>query len=638
MNKKRWSEIINLLLDGETISSEMLAKKLKLSSRTVRNELKMLKSILDKGGAQLYSKTKVGYYLIINDQTVFKRFLSYLNDSKIIPDTAQERIQFLLETLLANNERYIKLEDLCDQLYISRSSLSADLKNVREMLEDYNLQLLTRPGYGIKVEGNEFDLRLCIASHTIRRIEQDDTHDQSSLRLIADCIQNGLKDTELKLSEMSYQNLIVHIFIALKRIEEGCYVPLSNEQMKTIKHDLEYPYAAMIVKQLTACFAIAIPEPEIGYIAIHLASKRIIEEPINNGNFVINSEVVDIVDQMLDEVKRSYDIDLHNDLELRMIMAMHLIPLKVRLRYDMNLKNPLLKDIKTLYTFSYMLAVSACSVLEKEYHKHIQEDEIGYIALHISLALERRKNHRLKKNIVIVCSTGRGSAQLLEWKFREKFGQYLNRIETCDVLQMEKFDLNDFDYVVSTVPIPFPIIRPIFHIPLFIEEKDVQAISNILSRNTDSSWKNIFDEKLFLSGLNAETKESVIAQMVDRIKEVRKIPDNFYELVLERERLAVTEFGNLVAIPHPNAAVSDQTFVCIAILNKPIRWDKQKVQFVYMLSLKTPVDDDIRYFTRISSKLLFDNKYINEMIRSPKYSTLMLLLSSIENEIEEQNG
>jgi len=66
-----------------------------------------------------------------------------------------------------------------------------------------------------------------------------------------------------------------------------------------------------------------------------------------------------------------------------------------------------------------MLAVSACEVLARQFAGPVPEDEIGYIAMHFSLALERRRVID-KKNVVIVCSTGGGSARLLVWKFEEE--------------------------------------------------------------------------------------------------------------------------------------------------------------------------------------------------------------------------
>lgn len=634
MSNKRWLDILDNLSDIDPVTSEEMALKLGLSSRTIRKEMSELKSVIEKHGAVIASKTNAGYLLRIQDTKKYEHFIQSLSNNNPVPENSQERIQYLLETLLANDQ-YVKMEDLCEQMYVSRSSLTADLRAVRKQLSEYNLKLIAKPSYGIRVVGEEFNLRLCIAASTIGRIEKnEDLEIRNLLTKINDCIQEGLKDSSLRICDITYQNLVVHIYIALKRIQEQCHVPLAKEQLGSIAEEIEYDYAKKIVQLLEKTFSITIPNAEIGYIAIHLASKRIIEHTELNDNFVIDSGVNDVVTRMLNEIEHSYNIRFHDDFELRMVLAMHLIPFSVRMKYDMSLKNPLLKEIKTRYTLAYMVAVTACEVLKNTYHNEVNEHEIGYFALHFNLALERKRSEVIKHNIVIVCSTGRGSAQMLVYRMREEFGKYLNHIETCDVFEINNFDFTNIDYIITTVPIPYQMPRPVLMVQVFFEEKDIMAIHNLLHDKNLTSLQKYFHPDLFISNLAADNKEEAIQIMVDKIKTVKTIPNNFFNLVMERENLAFTAFGNKVAIPHPNMAVTDETFVCVAVLKKAILWDNQKVQFIFMLSLKKNTDENLQYFSKITSKLLFSAEGINEIIKKPEYSVFMNMLGAIEKDIE----
>lgn len=110
----------------------------------------------------------------------------------------------------------------------------------------------------------------------------------------------------------------------------------------------EYNMARLIVEGLSKEFNVDFQDDEIGYIAIHLAAKRIVSiDETENGNVIINGEVYEIVSHMLRAVYDSYHIDLMDDLELRMMLALHLVPFGVRMAYDLVLHNPLLVDIKT---------------------------------------------------------------------------------------------------------------------------------------------------------------------------------------------------------------------------------------------------------------------------------------------------
>ncbi|TDW14714.1 HTH domain-containing protein [Breznakia blatticola] len=193
---KRWIDIMEYLTKHKVATSEAMAQALYVSPKTIQNEIKKLGEILQDYGATIISKQRIGYSLVVNDEKKLHNFMLEINQEIMNhPMTKEDRIQFQLELLLLNNDKYIKVEDIADQLYISKSSVSQDLKEVRTILEEFNLTLITRPNYGIKVEGKEFDFRLCTASHTIKRLDfnyQEDTNEQ--VRKINLCVSKHLNE------------------------------------------------------------------------------------------------------------------------------------------------------------------------------------------------------------------------------------------------------------------------------------------------------------------------------------------------------------------------------------------------------------------------------------------------------------
>lgn len=132
-----------------------------------------------------------------------------------------------------------------------------------------------------------------------------------------------------------------------------------------------------------------------------------------------------MVSQMLDAVYEAFLFDFRSDLELRMNLAQHIVPLAVRLQYNMKLKNPLLKDIKARFPMAYAIALHSSSILTERYGHELKDDEVGYLALAFALAIERQNTELPKKNILIVCASGKGSAQLLHYRYRQEFGSYV---------------------------------------------------------------------------------------------------------------------------------------------------------------------------------------------------------------------
>ncbi|MDB7983493.1 helix-turn-helix domain-containing protein [Faecalicoccus pleomorphus] len=76
-------------------------------------------------------------------------------------------------------------EKLCDRLYIDQSTLSRCLKEVRNKLSQYNLELISRLGYGLKVQGDKLDVHLYMAnSSSVHIFTSKEGYKVSFFRLI----------------------------------------------------------------------------------------------------------------------------------------------------------------------------------------------------------------------------------------------------------------------------------------------------------------------------------------------------------------------------------------------------------------------------------------------------------------------
>lgn len=645
IKEKRFIELLNILLDGQYKNSEELSNEINVSSRTIRNDIKELNVILKNSGAEIIAKPKLGNLLNIYDKKGFDKFFYELKhmvepNVKILIDP-EDRSKYLLNYLL-NEKDYVKIDDLSEKIYVSKSTLTSDLKLVRKMLKEFNLTLNSKPNHGIKINGSEFNIRLCIAKYLINSmgVINEEVKGNEIIKQIENILLNEIANSSIRLSDIAFRNLIIHIYISIIRINNSNSISINKSYLDKEKYAEEIEVSKRIISRLENELEISFPERENEYVAIHLAGKKIVDLSglSTEGNLVISSDINEIVTYMLSLVYEALKIDFRNDFELIMMLSLHLISLKVRLEYDMTMKNPLLGEIKRNQSFAYMIANQACDVLREKYNKFISEDEVAYFALHFSLALERKRTRYSKKNILIVCSSGRGSAKFLIYKIRSEFGSYINNIETADLYSLKNYDFTNIDYVITTINIKFSIPRPILEVNCFFESSDLKAIKRLLTDENKSEIINYFSEDLFFTDMEFYSKEEVLKFMCKKIKDIKDVPSNIYSMVMKREALAVTEFGNMVAIPHPYKAVCKETFVAICILKKPIKWDMKKVQFVFLMCIENNDEKDLSKFYQTTSKLLTNKCYITELIKKKEYSVLNKLLSVIEEEEGEVNG
>lgn len=616
------------------ITATQLASEVGASEKTVRTRIKELNEELKEHGAQIHSRRNAGFCLRIDDVDAYEAWRKQsMAITEALPATSAERVQYLLAYLL-NHSDYIKLDDLSQFLYISRNSLTADLKQVEHMLKLYDLSIDRRPSYGIRIEGSEFNRRICIANCLLKRerMGMDLDKQKQDMKRLADILKDVLQECKLNLSETAFESLVLHLYVANGRIQRNCPVDFSpeakEEACKNLR-DYAMEAAVKIAQKVEQVMGIRYSDQELFYLAIHVDGKTFPDSSKHKPNLVITERIDKLVLQMLTAVYEGNGIDFRDNLELRMSLNQHMVPFDIRMKYGIPMHNPLLDEIKKEYAFAYAIAATACTVLRQYYNKKIPEDETGYFALLFALANEKKDRQLGRKNIVVVCISGRGSSQLFLYKYRQAFGKYINQIYECTVFDLETFDFKgkEIAYVFTTVPLSCELPAPVFEVSQFLSSEEVENYRRLFERGDMDFLRRYYDERLFMGRLQGETKEEVLEKMCAHIRTVRELPNGFLKSVLLRERMGQTDFGNLVAIAHPHRIMTKEPFVAAAVLEKPIWWGHNQVQVVFLAAMsEKKAEEDIERFYQATTDFVFNADAVQQLIASPDYATLLRLL------------
>lgn len=159
----RLATILSCLIDADNpVKGEWLAGETGVTSRTVRNDIKLLNDLLSRNGAHIHTVRGAGYELRISDPPVFGGWSRQQLTASPGPFVSPaDRTTYIIRTLLLA-EGYLKIEELADLLYVSTSTIQNDLKDVKAALGTHGLELQKRPNYGLQISGREFPLRLCM--------------------------------------------------------------------------------------------------------------------------------------------------------------------------------------------------------------------------------------------------------------------------------------------------------------------------------------------------------------------------------------------------------------------------------------------------------------------------------------------
>ena len=617
-------KILQSLSQNEYVTNAELAEKLGLSKRTIYNELDALNEELERNGARIFSKPHYGVMIEIEDEDKYKKYLSSLKEDPFSVENADSRVLQITNRLI-ESVTPIKMDDLCEELYISRSTLNHDMKKVKQFLKRYDLKIESSAYKGSYIVGSENNVRKALADVNKQLSGASNQAVNEDMKKIAAILRKVFAKQGIRVPEYLFNNLVIHFYIAVTRIKLG-FSMKEAEGYEQFSNEEERNTAIEIIKEIEKEFAVTFPESEISYVTLNLKSRQLSDE---KGNSVISKEIYEMVMEMLDEIDQMFHYDFKYDLELVSLLASHLASLEVRLLYDMTLDNPLIEQIREGSLLAFEMANVACSKLVKKYHKKISADEMAYIALHFHLAIERKKD-RQKKNVLIVCGTGRGSAELLAYNIRRNYGKELNVVGTHESSDFTGVDFSKYDYVLTTIHIEETIPIPIIEISMIYDRKDDEKLNEYLSYNSQSRMLEFFDEDLFCPHMTGNSKEEILQQLCQKAVDKGLVSGNFYHHVLKREELGPTAFGNGIAIPHPYRPEGEKSFVVTGLLDEPIDWDSEPVQVVFLLSMAAKGDKSLQSFYRSVGKLLASKSCVNQLLTDQRFENLISILDTLE--------
>ncbi|WP_077296503.1 BglG family transcription antiterminator [Virgibacillus pantothenticus] len=630
---KRQSTILLLLNKSKgPITANWISKELNVSDRTVRNEINNLRKECKSLGIEIESIRGKGYDLKIIDPTLFKEALNlYIKDDTLTNHNRftlqSNRVKYLLQRLLLAKD-FIKMEKLEAELFVSRSTLKNDLKLVNQELEKFQLVCISKPYYGKKVHGEEYMKRLCLSNSILDNhdIFKEKTVwfrfiDMDLFNKIKDIIIEIVNDYSFEISDLTLENLATHIAIACKRIEDNFIIEQLNIPLAD-GYTVEKSIANKIIQRVECFTGLNFPRTEEEYILVHLLGTKLLSNKRNSNDSIVMNEIVrDIVI----ELKEIYDWDFYSDLEFIQGLSSHLGPVMNRLKYGMNIHNPLLNDIKLTYPLAFEGAIVASRCIKKYIDKEINEHEISYIAMYIQAALERIKGIQ-KYKILVVCATGVGSAKLLYYQLEDLFGQKIEIVDTISFYKLPSFSLSGIDFIISTVPINRKLKTPVIVVNPFLKDEDINTIGKQV--NTCDNILSFIDlERIFVHE-ELKNQEAVIQFLCNKLYEQGLVKKNYATLVLKRESVASTYFGNLVAIPHPITPQTSKTFWTICTLKAPILWNNQNmVQLVCLLNVEKDGAEDLSSMYESLIHLIKSNSIVREIINSKSPQQIAEILS-----------
>ena len=564
MNTRALSIIKILLNSVEPVSSLALSQEIGCSTKTIQNEIKEVNKELKN--CEIVSIRGIGYKIEGNIDDI---------DIKNSDLYDYDRVEYIIKKIInisSTDKDTIKLEDLADSMYVSLSTVKNDLKEVKKILNEYNLKISSKHKQGICIEASEEDIIKFIINYSNKVDNSLNIKDFLNNNII----ENLFSIKKILLDTLSYENMI-----------------LTDNEFKNIVN-----YISIYLSRNNTNQSDFIKE----YIKKYKSKK---EKPISEDEQLLIRKAIK---EFCRDLNIATSINLSHDKIFEECLFNHICNLYKRADLGINQYEITAGEIKLKYPFPFELGKIAKKTIEKNLNMEISEDEVENIALHIGGALERIDKRDEKKvyKTIIVCTSGVGTSMLIKSKLENIFKGKLEIIKVIPSYLIDYINVLDIDFVISTVEVNLENVNVIKVSPM-LTDKEIKLIEKYIETENvyiDLDIQNLFSSELFFKDIKAETRSQVIDIMSKKLVEKGYIDDTMRQSYFERETIATTEIGNMVAIPHGAKGEVYENKVAIGILKEPISWEVGKVRLVIMLALdKEKILDYEEVFSKIYKRV-----------------------------------
>ena len=570
----RWYRILELLVTQQRLTLEELRSDLNISLSTLQKSIEQLNELLDsdlqiKQEGQLVSLEVYDYRRLEDILAGSLRKGSDFNSSS-------KRTSYLIRRLVRSSQPLL-IDDLAEEIGVSRTTINKDLRQVKDLAAAYQVNILGRPNRGLEVSGSELNLRLFYIHHVYAYFDSDSLTEESK------CFLEGLYQT-FKLPKKTQDLLtkVIAITIARLRRRQQLQQPLAYYTNELADSDLVH----QLVYHIEMTYHLSLSQYEQDFISFPLHIQYIDGLPYRPSP---SRELLALFQKMIQKVKETLLVTF-NEESLYVEMHRHLKFLLHRLIFHVQANDIFHGDIPNKYPLAFEMAKVAGQELQQSFGYQLAISELSYLALYFEMALreeESEKQLRTRK-IAVVCTTGRGTANMICRQLRRVLGQEISISQYSE----EEFNpLEDDDYfaIFTTIPLKLTGLKsPVVHLTNLFDDQWLQDEWKRVNRYHQKNLETITLKFIRLS--DEASYQAYLEKMVASLEKEGLVDSQFLDRTLDRELQQSTIFGNGIGFPHTINQKEGQTILMLAVLDPIHQEGAEQVEFIFLVAIPQQVE------------------------------------------------
>ncbi|KLE16214.1 transcription antiterminator BglG [Clostridium sp. C8] len=631
MMNNRQTNIVRILGEQkEWITGKELSRLLNVSDRTIRSDIDNINKYYQSG--LIKSNQRQGYHI---DESLLNGLNIEVKYS--IPQTPSERCVFMIRQLLFEKNE-INLTILQSQIYVSGYSIENDLKRIRKMLEPYPKLRLIRSKNYIYLHGDERSKRTLykdlLAAETkgnflnINRIAS--LYKNFDLLLVKDILLEVFDEYKFSVKDIMFPMLVIHIGISIERIMKYNFIKTDRKD-KEFYESREYKISKEFFKRVSDKINIKLVEDEIQLMTLLLMGKNSLNYSTNLLNLDKKKlDIEQLVINLLGEIREFFGTDFMDDTDLIVGLKMHIQGMVSRAKNAISIDNVFLQDIKRKYPLVFEMGIYACHMIEDSLGFSVNENEAGFIALHLGAANERM-NKNSKYKVIIISPHNQSFSSLCKQKIDDNFGERLDIIKILNYFEEGEVISYQPDLILTLSSLQHSLDIMTIQISMFISSEDemniYQAIKKLDKKKFqiefNSKISNIIKKEFFYTNFDGKSEKDIINKMCNKLEDHKIVPIDFKESVLKREEMSPTSFFYGFATPHDLRSQSYLSTISVALLKSPVKWGVYEVKLVMLLAINEEDKSLLFMFLEWLASTISDELTFSELLEVKDYEEFL---------------
>lgn len=504
-----------LIVSNSYIEPEQIQDEFSISKRTFQYDIEKIDEELNAAGFSEINKVRSkGFFLSRNEKEEISEWLRVVVEETKVFTISERKIRtFIYLTVIPT--RAIT-ESLMEYNEISRNTVLQDIKQLKEALKEFDLEIGFDSKEGKVIIGDEKNIRhffvfYCLNDEEIiangnilktikSRMLVRKRPVFPNTTLIKEALFSVEKKLQIKFTDEILERLVIMISFYVERIKQKKFV--SNEIYEEIDEDV-MEAAETLYQQLIQVDYFVYDNNEICFLAKILLSANQIE-----ASSKIESKFIKCSQQVISDFERLACITFDQKEQLQNDLLLHLKPAYYRIKYQIEVINPSSPEVKTNYSDVFEITDKALQSFKELLNLQIPDREIAYIAILFGGYLTRKKSILVtQKKVLIICSKGIGTSRIIEQQLRQLLPKQIEMLEPMSLREYEQNKV-DADFIVSTLPLLTSDI-PVFIVSPILNEQQKKALLQEIAPHL----------------IRAETDSNLLVAILDTIDQFAVIKD-----------------------------------------------------------------------------------------------------------------